>query len=121
MEYKQAIIVRSDLGMSKGKIAVQVAHAAVEAVLNIINSDNSVWISWLNEWRKQGQKKIVLKVKNEKELLELYNEAIRYLLPVVLITDAGHTELPPGTRTCIAIGPAPSIEIDRLTARLKLL
>ncbi len=121
MEFKQAIVVRSDLRMSKGKIATQVAHAAVEAVLSITNSNNSVWIKWLNEWRKQGQKKIVLRVESESQLLKLYNEALRQLLPVVLITDAGYTELPPGTRTCIAIGPAPSVEVDKLTAKLKLL
>jgi peptidyl-tRNA hydrolase len=33
MKLKQAIIVRTDLGMGKGEIAGQVPHAAVEAAV----------------------------------------------------------------------------------------
>ncbi len=120
-EYKQVIAVRTDIKMSKGKTAVQVAHAAVEAVLLIIDSGRSEWMHWLRLWRLQGQKKIAVKVGSEQELLKVYQDALRLGLPASLIADAGLTELPPGTRTAAAVGPAPVRLVDRVTGRLKLL
>ncbi len=120
-EMKQVIAIRADLKMSKGKTAVQAAHAAVEAVLSIIDSGNTMWLGWLRVWRSQGQKKIAVRVANEQELLEVYREALRLGLPASLIADAGLTELPPGTRTASAIGPAPSRLVDRVTGHLRLL
>ncbi len=120
-DYKQVIVVRTDLKLSKGKIAVQVAHAAVTLVLNILKANNKLWIKWLNEWLEEGQKKIVLKVKDLNELLDLYNAALKEGLPAVIIRDAGLTEVPPNTITCIGIGPAPAELIDKITGGLKLL
>ncbi|KSW11521.1 peptidyl-tRNA hydrolase [Pyrodictium occultum] len=120
-EYKQVIAVRTDIRMSRGKLAAQVAHAAVEAVLLIIDSGNPEWSRWLREWRIQGQKKVVVKVSSEQELLWVHQEARRLGLPASLVADAGRTELPPGTRTAAAVGPAPSQLVDRVTGRLKLL
>ena len=119
-EYKQSIVLRSDIKMSKGKAAAQAAHAAVEAVLLIIDSANATWRQWLREWRKEGQKKVVLRANSEQELLRLFEEARRLGLPASLIRDAGLTELPPGTLTAIAVGPAPSSLVDKVTGRLKL-
>ena len=39
MNYKQAIVIRIDLGMSKGKTAAQAAHASLEAVMKTISTD----------------------------------------------------------------------------------
>jgi len=112
MEIKQVIIVRKDLKLSKGKLASQVAHAAISA------AEKS---KWKDEWLKQGQKKVVLKCNSKEELLELYEKAKEMNLPSELIYDAGKTQLEPGTLTCVGIGPAPSEEIDKLTRNLKLL
>jgi len=120
-DYKQVIAVRTDLKMSKGKTAVQVAHAAVEAVLLVIDSRQPDWLRWLRSWRMQGQKKVAVKVDNEQQLLTVYQEARRLGLPASLIADAGLTELPPGTRTAAAVGPAPSRLVDKVTGSLKLL
>ncbi len=120
-EYKQVIVIRTDIKMSKGKTAVQAAHAAVEAVLLIIDSGRVEWLRWLREWRRTGQKKVAVKVGSEQELVNIYQEALRLGLPASLIADAGLTELPPGTRTAVAVGPAPSQLVDRVTGRLKLL
>lgn len=116
-EYKQVIVVRTDLKMSKGKLAAQVAHAAVSALLETLKEHKE----WVNEWIKQGQKKVILRVESEKELLDIYERAKIKQLPVALIIDAGRTELQPGTKTCVGIGPASSKRIDEVTGELKLL
>ncbi|MEM2025118.1 MAG: peptidyl-tRNA hydrolase Pth2 [Desulfurococcaceae archaeon] len=114
---KQVIVVRTDLNMSRGKLAVQVAHAAVLAAIETRDS----FSSWFSDWWRNGQKKIVLKVSSEAEILELYRAARDVGLPAVLVSDAGLTELPPGTITALGIGPAPSEKIDRVTGHLKTL
>ncbi|MFX1483326.1 MAG: aminoacyl-tRNA hydrolase, partial [Promethearchaeota archaeon] len=89
--YKQVIAVRTDLDMSKGKIAVQVAHGAVSATEQTRVHKPDVWRAWLRE----GQKKVAVKVASEDELFDLRREAINHNLPHALIRDAGMTELPP--------------------------
>ena len=113
MKYKQVIIVREDLDISCGKLCVQVAHASLEAALL---ADPKI----LEEWRKEGAKKVILRVKDEKELVKYYEMAKDNGLPAVLIKDAGLTEIPPGTITCVAIGPERESEIDKITGNLKL-
>jgi len=115
--YKQVIIMRSDLRMSKGKIAAQAGHAAVSAALEAHNHYRGWWHAWVRE----GQCKVAVKVKGERELVELEKRARDLSLPCALITDRGLTEIPPGTRTCLGVGPAPSEQVDRLTGNLPLL
>lgn len=113
-EYKQIIIVRNELKMPKGKLAAQVAHASVEAVMK---ANETILKKWLN----QGQKKVVLKVESEKELVIFFQRAKDLDIPASLITDAGHTVLKPGTKTCVGIGPCIEEKVDLLTKDLKML
>lgn len=106
--------MRSDLKLPKGKACAQAAHASVEATLK---SDAAL----VREWRAQGMAKIVLKVENEKELLQYFQKAKDENITASLITDAGHTVVAPGTKTCVGIGPDDEHKIDFLTAKLKLL
>jgi PTH2 family peptidyl-tRNA hydrolase len=116
-DYKQVIIFRKDLILSKGKISAQAGHAAVSAALEARKHHRN----WFKAWLLEGQRKIAVKVKNEKELLKFEKHAIDLRLPNALIVDKGLTEIPEGTITCLGIGPAPAEKIDRLTGELKLL
>lgn len=116
-KYKQVIAVRTDLGMSKGKMAVQVAHGSVSAAERARVTKQEEWRAWMRE----GQKKVAVKVISEEEILELRRQAITHSLPHAIIRDAGMTELPPGTLTVIGIGPAKTQAVDAVTKDLKLL
>ncbi len=113
---KQAIVVRTDVKMGKGKLAAQVAHASLAAAEEAARRPD-----WYSEWKEGGQAKIVLKVSSEDELQGLYQTARAERLPAALIRDRGLTQLEPGTVTCLGIGPAPEDKIDSVTGRLKLL
>jgi PTH2 family peptidyl-tRNA hydrolase len=115
--YKQAIVVRADLGMGKGKLAAQSSHASLSAYKSVSRSHPEV----ARAWEAEGQKKVVLKVNGEAELLECYNRGKAAGIPCELIRDAGHTQLEPGTLTCFAAGPWKEGELDALFGRLKLL
>lgn len=113
-EYKQVILVRADLKLTRGKAGAQIAHASVESVLRSHKDD-------IAKWQSQGMKKIILKVQDEKELLEYKQRAEDAGLVAALITDAGHTHLPPGTVTCLGIGPDKAEKIDKVTGTLSLI
>lgn len=117
---KQSIVLRRDLEMGRGKAAAQAAHAACEAVFLILSSKKREWREWLEKWRVEGQKKVVLRVDSLEELLMVYEKAKAEGLPASLVADAGHTQLPPGTKTAVAVGPAPDALVDRVTGSLKL-
>jgi PTH2 family peptidyl-tRNA hydrolase len=117
MELKQVIIVRKDLKMGSGKLAAQVAHAAILSSERARNKN----MEWFTGWFDRGQPKIVLKV-NSLEDLEKINKLGQFNnLPTVIVRDAGFTQLEAGTATCVGIGPAPDYLIDKITGGLKLL
>ncbi len=109
------VVVRTDLDMGRGKIAAQVAHAAVGAVLSSL-SDPA-----LAAWLRDGQPKVVLKVPSAERLSQVAAAAEAAGLPVQVIHDAGRTQVEAGTATCCAIGPAPITAIDRVAGSLSLL
>ena len=102
--------------MGKGKIAAQASHASLEAYLKTEKESKDL----VKAWRHEGAKKVVLKIENEKELLKLYNE-MREFFPCVLIRDAGHTQLTPGTITCFGCGPVLEEKVEDFIKNLKLL
>ena len=114
MEYKQAILICQDLNLPKGKMAAQAAHASVEAVLRAKKE-------LVKSWRAEGMGKIVLKVKDEKELYKYIQQAKDEGIITSIITDAGHTVVEPGTVTCGAIGPDTAENVDRIISELKLM
>ena len=114
---KQIIIIRTDLKLPKGKLAVQVAHASVTNVLSMLETRKTI----IEEWVDEGQKKVVVKVPGIRELIQLKRKAKALGLEVNMISDAGLTVVKPGTKTCLAIGPDKDDIIDDITKDLKLL
>ncbi|HEX2106885.1 MAG TPA: peptidyl-tRNA hydrolase Pth2 [Nitrososphaera sp.] len=117
MDFKQVIIVRRDIKMGTGKIAAQVAHAAVMGAERVKTSRRE----WFRDWFAAGQAKVVVKVSSIEELIAVRKRAEELSLPVVQVQDSGLTQIPSGTITCVGIGPAPSGLIDRVTSELTLL
>lgn len=127
-EVKQVIVVRHDLQMRKGKIAAQVAHAAMkflvdndesphpDQILVKLSPDEATWI------RKQSFTKIVARCDSEDELNDLIMKANLAGIPVYPIIDAGRTEFNgEPTLTCASFGPCEAPALDRITGQLKLL
>ena len=113
-ELKQVILMRTDLGMGKGKMIAQGAHASVEAVFE---SNKKLLLNW----KRGGMKKITLKVNSQEELEELIEKAYEEDLVAVTIRDAGKTQVVSGTMTCGAIGPAPEEKINKICEHLQLM
>lgn len=111
---KQAILVRKDLKMGKGKTAAQAAHASVGAYKKANFFKKKLW-------DLGGQKKVVLKVKDEKELIDYFAKAKRAGLATSLVRDAGRTQVRAGELTSLGIGPDSDEKVDKVTGGLKLL
>ena len=116
-EYKMVIIMRNDLKMTKGKIAAQAGHAAVNCALSIKKKDPKTF----DRWTMTGQTKVVLRVDSEKELFEFKAIADTQNINNSIICDAGRTQIEPGTYTCLGMGPAASPALDKITGELRML
>jgi peptidyl-tRNA hydrolase, PTH2 family len=113
-EIKYVIVVRKDLDMNCGKIAAQVGHACSSIVYNNLDG--------VSDWMNYGnQKKSVLKVKTEKDLIDLIKKAKELKVKTTVIRDSGKTQVEPNTLTCCGFGPDYSSKLDKLTGYLKLL
>lgn len=110
---KQALVVREDLEMSRGKIIAQACHASLGAYMKAPENERS-------EWESEGGKKIVLSA-GELGLEEILEQAKSNGLPAYMVKDAGMTELEPGTVTAVGIGPAEGSKIDTVTGELDLI
>jgi peptidyl-tRNA hydrolase, PTH2 family len=115
--YKMVLVIRGELRLTAGKAAVQVAHGAVMLVLQAQKRRGSD----LDRWLSEGQKKIAVVAPTLTEMVARQAMAARKGIPTVWVEDAGFTEVPPGTRTCLGLGPAPATELDKVTGDLDLL
>jgi len=116
-EYKMVLVIRGELRLTPGKIAVQAAHAAVM----LTRSSEGRNPAALDQWLRAGQKKIALVVPTLADLEQLDRAAKAKGVPTVWVEDAGLTEVAPGTRTCLGLGPARASQVDAITGSLALL
>ena len=112
-KYKQVIVVRHDLKLSKGKVSAQVAHASLEAYKL---ADPGI----RKEWEHTGAKKVVLKAEGLKEILELSDKLKKLGISCSIIRDMGKTEVEPGTVTAMGAGPADEKELDKVNDKHKV-
>lgn len=125
--------MRKDLGMRKGKMIAQGAHASLKVLLDAGAIDagaidagrarfelplDAALVAWLG-----GRfTKICVSVDSEAALDAVVERARATGVPCALVVDAGHTEfhgVP--TKTCCAVGPAWTDEVDAVTGGLPLL
>ena len=116
-KYKLVVAVRRDLEMGKGKIAVQVGHAAI----TVGEETRKRHPDWWNRWLNEGQCKVVVKVNSEEDLKDVQRKAEQLGLASAIIHDRGLTQVDPNTATCVGIGPAPAELVDKITGTLPLL
>ena len=114
---KLVCVVNQSLKMGKGKIAAQVGHASIQAFLGAGVSHPQHVEAWLAE----GQKKICVKTPEASDFDALTRLARQRNIPVHLVRDAGHTQIPNGSATVLALGPFNETALDELTGHLKLL
>ncbi|XP_003747138.1 peptidyl-tRNA hydrolase 2, mitochondrial [Galendromus occidentalis] len=114
---KMVFVVRTDCKMQKGKIAAQCCHAAVMAYKRSVEEESP----FLKPWEMSGQPKIVCRVDSGEEMESVGSKARDLGLIVAVVRDAGRTQVVPGTRTVLGIGPGPIELINQCTSQLKLL
>ncbi len=111
---KQVIVVNGALALPPGKMAAQVAHAAVGAFLMSPQERQAQWL-------RAGMPKIVLRCDGAEALLAILAQAEAAGLPALLIRDAGRTVVQAGAPTCVGIGPDLAESIDPVTGDVRLI
>ena len=114
---KMVFVINHELKMGKGKIAAQVGHAAVKATLK----SGELRPELLDAWLSNGQKKICVKAVDAEHIEQIENQAKQVNVLTSKIYDAGHTQIPAGSLTVLALGPDEDEKLDNLTGELKLL
>ncbi len=111
---KQVIVVTQSLGLPPGKLAAQVAHAALGAFLRSPREHQGAWL-------QAGMPKIVLRCLEDADLIAIEAQAGTAGLATFLVRDAGRTVVAAGTATCLGLGPDSAAAIDAITGKLSLL
>lgn len=116
-EYKMVFVVRNDLKMGKGKIAAQCGHAAIGAYKQLMETNPEV----ISHWENRGCTKVVVKAPDEEAFAQTMADASSLGLNTHVVRDAGRTQIAPGSKTVLCVGPGPVDKVDIATGHLKLL
>jgi len=118
--------MRKDLGMRKGKMIAQGAHASLKVLVDAGKLEGETFAIALTEpmtaWLTGRFTKVCVGVDSETGLDAVVAAARAANVPCALIVDAGVTEfhgVP--TKTCCAVGPAWVEDVDAITGDLGLL
>jgi peptidyl-tRNA hydrolase, PTH2 family len=110
-DLKMVLCIRTDLKMGKGKIVAQACHGATGALKKAEYAAPKLYKKF---WRG-GSAKIALKCPSEGMMLNIQAMARELKLVSYVVCDAGRTQIAAGSRTVVAIGPAPVSEINKIT------
>ena len=97
------VVLRKDISMGKGKFSTQAAHA----IVSLIPERGLKW-----DFAKNPVE--VWTVKGEENLLGIYSKVSKMKVNCSIIRDAGKTQLAPGTRTAVGIGPINEAILDSI-------
>lgn len=115
-EYKMVFVVRNDLKMGKGKVAAQCGHAAIGAYQDMKRTNPEL----LKRWESMGCMKVVVKAPDELIFHKVSADARKLGLSTHIVRDAGRTQIAPGSKTVLCVGPGTAKEVDLVTGNLKL-
>ena len=104
------MISRNDLKMGKGKAAAQCCHATLSAYKQAKRKCPES----LRAWECNGQPKVTVKCDSEDDLMLLLTQARSLGLVSAVIADAGRTQIAPGSKTVLAVGPGPGDLVDQV-------
>ena len=108
------LIVRTDLKMQRGKIAAQCGHA----VENLVHRcPHTIY----QKYSDNAHPKVVLAVASLKEFEELRSDCYKAHIAWHVVTDAGKTQVKPGTQTVLGVGPVSKKNVPASISNLKLL
>lgn len=116
-ELKMWLAVRTDLDLSIGKACTQAGHAYQEATIAAVAAGPERF----EAYRAQSMPKISVRADGEAMLRRVAEEAGKAGLPHFLVTDEGRSEIPAGTVTMCAFGPAYRDELPGFLKRLRML
>ncbi|TXT04350.1 hypothetical protein VHUM_04117 [Vanrija humicola] len=116
-EIKLVLVVNDSLKMTKGKIGAQCGHATLACYETLARSNPAL----ISKWKMYGQPKIALRCADTDELEALARQARALNLCARTIQDAGRTQVAPGSKTVLGVGPGPARLINQVTGKLKLL
>jgi len=116
--YKMVLCVNMSLKMGKGKVAAQCCHATMGTYKRAKKQCPAA----LRAWELSGCAKIAVKCPTEEEMTdEIWKKAAQKGIPYYIVEDAGRTQIAAGSRTVLALGPAPVRLFDGVTSHLKLM
>jgi PTH2 family peptidyl-tRNA hydrolase len=97
------VVLRKDIHMGKGKFSAQAAHA----IVSLIPQKNMLW-----DFDEQPIE--IWTVRGEANLLGIFSKAQKMNINCTLIRDAGKTQIAPGSKTAVGLGPINEATFDIL-------
>ena len=116
-EVEMVLVVNTELGMGKGKVAAQCGHAAVACFKAGLMEEPQL----VAAWERTGQTKVVVRGGGEESLLAVSLAGRQAGMVVAEVRDAGRSQVEASSLTVIGLGPANNLLIDKVAGKLKLL